>query len=204
MRLPAFALMAALVFISGCATPPKPKFQKGTPGYTVDGSISPQGFTVITDFGSYKDEKYSVLYGHRAVAEECNAKGFPFFDVAVIDSHHFEGYCFKTADHAALAVEFTASGLDARPQHFVVHDLYGKTNSKLEKGDEILLLEGVPVTSVGFVKAAVFRANNNKKTSVKLKIKRGDQELEIQEPIALFKNSALGSTQLDLIRSRVE
>jgi len=193
-------LLAFLVV--GCASL-KPKFQKGTPGYSVEGTVGEQGFLVKTDLGAKADDKFVATYGFRAVGEECLAHGFEYFDIAPVNVHEVEGYCFKTPDHPALAVEFTERGLEARPQHFVVHGLNGKTKTSLEKGDEILAVENAAPTSIATFKTAVYKAANAKKRTVKLKIKRDGKELEIQEPIALFKESALGSTQLDLVRSSV-
>lgn len=192
---------------SACASE-RPKFQRATTpsdtGYAVVLQLGPNSFIMRTTLEGKVDTKYAIAYGHRAVGEECAKQNFPYFDVAVITPYELQGYCFKTPDHKALAVEFSARGLTSRPQRFFVDDLHGKTKTRLEKGDELLEIDNVPPLSIAMIKSLVYRAADEGHTSVNLRIHRHDQDLDIREPIALFKNSALGATQLDLLRSRVD
>jgi hypothetical protein len=195
-------LLASLIsiLVSGCATT-KPKFQKGIPGYRIADAISDTGFVVTMELGPHVDEKYSEVYGIRAIGEECLARGFNYFDFAIREPQSVEGFCYKTADHPGLGIEFAAKGLSVRPEQFVIADLNGKTKTLLQKGDEILEIDGKPPKNVATFKSKVFRASMTNQKTVDLKVKRGDQVLQIKEPIALFKNSSMGSTQLDLLRA---
>jgi hypothetical protein len=201
----AICLIFAAAGLTGCASA-LPHFQKAAPGglgYAISTLIAKNGFTVTTELGPKANEKYSIYYGYRVVGEECLARNFSYFDVAVVSPHEFEGYCYKTPDHPALGVEFQELGLASRPQRFVVGSLNQKTKTLLEKGDEIQMIDQTVPTSVATFKGAVFRASAAGHKTVDLKIFRGDVSQEIKEPIALFKDSSMGSTQLDLFRSRV-
>lgn len=205
-----FVFIGACFLISGCASHLAP-FQRASsnpsesqPGYTLTPGASAQTFNIKVDLKGQGDAKYAVYYAYRAVGEECLSRSFGYFDVGVNDPANVDGYCYPGPDHPALAVEFTTAGLDARPQAFVVGSLLGKTNTKLEKGDTIIGLEGASPRSVANFKAVVFRLSQAGRKTVDLKIKRAGQDLEIKEPIALLKNSLMGSTQLDLFRSRVK
>lgn len=197
-----YFLLAALL-ISGCATT-KPKFQKGTPGYRVVDAISETAFVVSMELGPHVDDKFVEIYGLRAIGEECLARGFQYFDFAVREPQSIEGFCYQTADHPGLGIEFAAKGLAARPERFIVENLNGKTKTLLQKGDEIVEIEGKAPATVSTFKSKVYRATMTNQKTIDLKIKRGDQTLVLKEPIALFKNSSLGPTQLDLLRSGVD
>lgn len=196
-------LLLLAILISGCATT-RPKFHKGTPGYQVADAISSTAFVVTMDLGPKADAKYSEVYGIRAIGEECLARGFEYFDFAVREPQSIEGYCYKTVDHPGLGIEFADKGLAARPEKFIVANLNGKTKTMLEKGDEILEIDGKAPANVATFKAQTYRATMKNQKTVSLKLKRGDQALEIKEPIALFKNSSMGPTQLDLLRSATD
>jgi hypothetical protein len=182
----------------------KPKFQKGPGGYQVADVSPPDAFVVTVDLMKKVDDKYAETYGLRAVAEECLSRGYDYFDFAAREPRVIEGYCYKTPDHPGLGVEFALKGLAETPQRFLVGDLNGKTKTGLEKGDELLEIDGQPPVIIANIKSHVFRDSVAKQKTIPLKVKRGDQTLEIKEPIALFKNSSMGSAQLELLRSRTD
>jgi hypothetical protein len=196
-------LLLTVLVMAGCAST-KPKFHKGTPGYRIADAISDTGFVVTMDLGPRVDEKYIEVYGLRAIGEECLKRGFEYFDFAIREPQSIEGYCYKTADHPGLGIEFGTKGLLVRPEKFVVESLNGKTKTSLEKGDEIIEIEGKTPQNVASFKSAAYRASMTNQKTIDMKVKRGDQVLQIKEPIALFKNSSMGPTQLDLLRSATD
>lgn len=200
-------VLSALLALSACASIQRPPFQKLEShefGYRVENSVTPTEFKVTTVLPEKVDPKFAVFYASRAVAEECLNRGFSYFDIGVEGPHEVDGYCYASADHKGLGVEFGANGLELTPKRFVVSDLNGKTKTSLQKKDQILEIDGQPTTSIAQVKAIVAKAVDAGRAELDLKIKRGDdQELKIKEPIALFKNSSMGSQHLDLMRSKV-
>lgn len=203
-------LAAILAFgsgsMSGCASARKPPFQSLAGheyGYRIEDSPHKWVFKVQTVLPANVDDKYAVFYGYRAVGEECLVRGFPFFDVGVNSPNELDGYCYPSKDHDALGIEFTELGLVSRPQHFIVSSLNDKTKTQLQKKDEINEIDGLPVISLAQIKAAVAKTVLAGKTMLQIKINRGDKSLTLKEPIAVFKNSSMGSDVLDLARSRV-
>ncbi len=196
-------LLLLTLLLSGCAST-KPVFKKGPRGYNVVDVISSTAFVVTSELPPRTESKYIELYGIRAVGEECKSRGYDYFDFAVREPESIEGYCFKTPDKPGLGVEFSLAGLSVRPEKFVITDLNGKTKTLLQVKDEILEIEGKVPKNVAAIKAQVYRASMTNQKTLDLKIKRGDDEIQIKEPIALFKNSTMGPTQLDLLRSRTD
>ena len=205
LLLPIFVMTS--LFLSGCASLEKPPFQKlesHTYGYQVESaSATSPMLTVKTILPEKYEPKLAITYASRAVAEECLTRGYEYFDTGVRGPHEVDGYCYKSADHKALGIEFTEGGLDQRPQHFIIDNLNGKTKTELKPKDELIELQGQPVESMAQIKAAVAAAVAGNQKTVDLSIKRDDQRLKVKEPIALFKNSSMSSVQLDLMRSKV-
>jgi hypothetical protein len=195
----------SLLFLSACAT--SPIFQKstnGSDGYSVQDLGRNDHFRITVKIPQENTtEKFIRNYGFRAVGEECLSRGFQFFDVAELDKTSIDGFCFKDSTRKSLAITFRADNLKESPSRFVVEDLNSKTNTQVKVNDEILLMDGKSLTSMAQIKSLVFSAVVNNKNALPLKLKRQNQEMTVNEPIADFKNGALGASDLEAVRSAV-
>ncbi len=193
------------LFISGCVS--LPYFQKsvnGSEGYTVQ-NLKLKNHILIS-FNVPRDTRADYLskYAMRAVGEECFARGYRYFDFGEIENRTIQGFCYAGDVRSALAITFNTAALKKTPRKFIVEDLNSKSITQLKINDELLQIEGRNVTSVNQVKVAALEASENKKNTLRLKIKREGRELKVVEPIADFKGGQMGKEDLDMLRRDVQ
>lgn len=198
-------LFSAILFSSCTSIPIFQKTTDNNEGYKVQDLDSKNNFRVTIQLPSIpSSDKLVRYYGFRAVGEECLARGFHFFDVGELTTHIFEGFCFTSSTRKSLAATFDKKELQKNPIHFIVESLNKKSRSQLKINDEILMVNEKPLVSVGQLKSLIFAEAENKKTSVDLKIRRKNSELNITELLADFKNSTYGQGDLEDLRLKIK
>jgi hypothetical protein len=193
------------LLLSACAS--VPVFQKQADsgvGYKIQDLDSTENFRATVQLPPETSEKFIRNYAFRAVGEECEVRGFQFFDVGQLNATSFEGFCYLDSTRKSLALTFEKGGLEESPQKFVIEELNSKSNTKLQIGDEVISISGKNPTSMAEIKSIVFDASSKKLAALPLKITRKGKELTVTEPMTDLKNGALGKPDLEALRTLVK
>lgn len=189
------------LLLSACGS--APKFQKtgDETGYKIEELELKNSFRVIVP--EYSISQYKVKYAFRAAGEECLARGFEYFDFSD-RGLDFYGFCYPTGISKSLAITFISSELDKNPPQFIVESLNNKPLTNLKAGDEILAINEQPSQAMWKIKYSVFLANNERKQDIKLRIRRGSDELTVAEPLVNFSGYLYGKENLEALRKSVK
>ena len=204
MRQLALCAMAAFAVGSvGCTSAPKFEKSNGTSGYSVRNLSGQTHFSVDLLLPSDTSRETLKHYGWRAIGEECLARGFQFFDVSDENPTRYVGFCYSGNERKSLALTFTLDGLEKNPPKFVVEDLNNKSSTLVKLGDEVTQIANETPTSMAHIKSIVYQATQSSNT-IPLKVRRNGKEIEVKEPVALFKEGILGSEDLKALRQQIQ
>lgn len=160
-------------------------------------------------------------YMSRAVGEECDARGFKYYDIAWINSSSAAGYCYKTQDALALSLEFKAEPLKENPPRLIISKVNGKGHSRLSPEDELIAVNDKEVKSLDDLKLienelSEKEANVTKEDSQKLKeprekrfstakvtIIRLGEKMTVIEPYVHINQGISGPDDLKKLKSEI-
>lgn len=196
MRASLFLVISVLGLASCASTP---TFQENaSEGFTIQDSKNPARFVVELHLPTANDG-FRSNYVMRAIGETCAKREFPYFNIGAIDANRYEGYCYKTSANRSLGLSLTVPKKDG--ERFVVENLNGKTNTKVQVGDAVLKVNSLAITSMSVLKNEVFDSVEAKKNFVKLEIERAGQVQSVEEPIADVANASPGPEELQGLRA---
>jgi hypothetical protein len=169
-------------------------------GYSIRDSDNKKIFFVTLNLGDAStDASFFDCYLNRAVALECNKRGFKFIDTANSNSNERMAFCYDLPDRKSLGILFDVKELEKPKSRFIIEDLNQKDPTNLKVGDEILLVNGAPLTSLASLKRSIFESKPEVK--FKLQVLRAGSKVELAEPLFVLKNSTVlvDETKLKLL-----
>ena len=200
MKIKRLALF--LICLSACQSAPKYQELNSGSGYKITSSNQKDMFTVRVSVPAGTSPSYTVQYGLRAIGEECQRRGFSYFDFAErATQFDLDGFCYPSKDRRALGVTF--DGFRENPAKFEVTDLNHKSKTFFQLGDRIEFVEGKSLKSMGELKATVAQLSKQK-SYLDIVVQRGGKPVTLNEPIALFHDINLGPEDLKSIQRRVK
>ena len=185
--------------LQACLTPYQPK-EGDRPGYEViSDSSAARSFVVNVDLPKAGLE-YKNFYLMRTVGEECQKRGFNYFDSGQINSVSAYGFCYSKKSKKSLALTFDKDELDKTPQSLIVENTNKKTGSSVMMGDQIVEANGKKLASIGQLKKLVYESPDQ--GLVKLKVMREGQQIQIGEPLITYPG-LFGPKDLKALRKKI-
>lgn len=193
-------LVAGALGLASCAT--FPSFQDNpAEGYQVTDTSNPASFGVEVRLPESTSPNFRINYAMRAIGETCAKRGFDYFNYGQASASQWQGFCSKTSSNRSLALSLSVP--KAEGEKFVVENLNGKTNSKIQVGDVLLKVNGQAIITMAGLKTEVFNAVEAKKSSMTLEIERAGKVMTLEEPIADVANASMGPEDLKTVRQLV-
>lgn len=191
-----------LLFVS-CASPIKLQKKTDSHGYTAKELSNNRHLEIIVSLPPEVSNKTKINYGRLAALEECKIRGYEFVDWADSSTNRYEARCYPKNEIKRLGIVFLTSGLEQSPNKFIVEDTNNKPATMVKPDDEILSVAGVKILSMTDVKSIV-HSQGEADNFLSLKLIRNGKTITVKEPLLIMKDTLLGKSELEMLRSDFE
>ena len=194
-----------VLLLSACSS--APYFRKAADpkdhGYTVKDSPEKEVFDVAVRLpsGTNLDDRYDYLV--RAVGEECLARGFLFFDVGPIDTDEARGFCYPKNRKPSLGIHFDLMAFAAKEAVIRVLEVESGVATSLRPRDVIRKVGSKEIETLADYKSEIRRLGAEGNKTVTVSVERSGIALNLQAPLAEFREKIYSPDKLEALRKKL-